>query len=85
MPKLSEFFGVSIYMYWRDHGPAHFHARYAGERASIAIEELGVIAGSLSPRVLGLVMEWASLHQDELREAWHRAVNNQPIGDIYPL
>lgn len=85
MPKLSEFFGVSIYMYWRDHGPPHFHARYAGERASIAIEELRVIAGNLSPRVLGLVMQWASIHQDELREAWRRAVNNQPIGDIDPL
>ena len=40
MPKLSEFFGIAIYMYWGDHGPPHFHARYGGEKASIAIEDV---------------------------------------------
>lgn len=85
MPKLSEFFGISIYMYWRDHGPPHFHARYGGEKASISIEDLTLLAGRLSPRALGLVMEWAALHQDELRDAWSRAVENQPIGKIEPL
>jgi hypothetical protein len=24
LPKISEFFGISIYMYWREHPPAHF-------------------------------------------------------------
>ena len=42
MPKLSEFFGIAIYMYWGDHGPPHFHARYGGEKASIAIGDLDV-------------------------------------------
>lgn len=60
MPKLSEFFGIAIYMYWGDHGPPHFHARYGGEKASIAIADLSVVAGGLSPRALGLVVEWAS-------------------------
>ncbi|MBI4546016.1 MAG: DUF4160 domain-containing protein [Gemmatimonadetes bacterium] len=85
MPKLSEFFGVAIYMYWGDHGTPHFHARYAGEKASIAIEDLSVLAGNLSPRALGLVVEWAALHQDELRLAWRRAMNNEPVGKIEPL
>ena len=85
MPKLSEFFGISVYMYWRDHGPPHFHARYGGEKVSIGIDDLSVLAGKLSPRALGLVMEWAALHQDELREAWRKASNHEPFGSIEPL
>ena len=67
-PKISEFFGITIYVYWRDHGPAHFHAMYAGEQATVSIEDLRVLTGRLSPRALGLVMEWAALHREELRE-----------------
>ena len=85
MPRLSEFFGISIYMYWGDHGPPHFHARYSGHKASITIEELSVMAGSLPPRVLGLVTEWGALHQDELRVAWEKASKKEPPGTIPPL
>jgi hypothetical protein len=85
VPKVSEFFGISIYVYWNEHGPAHFHARYGGERASIGIEDLAVLEGKLSPRVLGLVMEWAALHQDELRQVWQKAMNKEPLGTIAPL
>lgn len=85
MPKLSEFFGISIYVYWGDHPPPHFHARYGGEKASISIEDLSIVAGRLSPRALGLVMEWAALHQDELREVWKRAMKKEPLGTIDPL
>jgi hypothetical protein len=56
IPKLSEFFGIAIYMYWGDHGPPHFHARYGGEKASISIEDLSTLAGGLPPRALGLAM-----------------------------
>jgi len=54
VPKLSEFFGIAISMYWGDHGPPHFHARYGGQKASIAIADLSVVAGSLPPRALEL-------------------------------
>jgi hypothetical protein len=85
LPKLSEFFGIAIYMYWGDHGPPHFHARYGGEKASIAIEDLSMLAGSLPPRALGLVVEWAVLHRDELEVAWQKASNNEPLDPIEPL
>lgn len=85
MPKLSEFFGIAIYMYWGDHGPPHFHARYAGEKASIAIGDLSVMAGSLPPRALGLVVEWAALHRSELELAWQKASDNEPVDPIEPL
>lgn len=85
MPKLSEFFGIAIYMYWGDHGPPHFHARYGGEKASIAIDDLSVLAGDLPPRVLGLVVEWGALHKNELDLAWRKASENEPVDPIEPL
>lgn len=85
MPKLSEFFGIAIYMYWGDHGPPHFHARYGGKKASIAIEDLSILAGSLPPRALGLVVEWAALHRDELEVAWRKASRNETLDPIEPL
>jgi hypothetical protein len=85
LPKLSEFFGISIYVYWGDHGPPHFHVRYSGQKASVSIEELSVVEGKLAPRTLGLVMEWAALHQDELREAWRKASRFETPDPIEPL
>jgi hypothetical protein len=44
-----------------------------------------VIEGKLPARALGLVIEWAALHQGELRDAFTRAANSQPPGKIDPL
>ena len=30
MPSISKFFGITIYMYKKDHNPPHFHAICAG-------------------------------------------------------
>jgi hypothetical protein len=72
-------------MYFGDHPPPHFHARYGGQKAKIDIESLAIIEGSLPPRALGLVIEWASQHQDELREAFDRVASLQPPSRIEPL
>lgn len=85
MPKISEFFGISIYLYYRDHGPPHFHALYAGDEVLIRIDDLSILEGKLSPRALGLVIEWATLHQDELGEVWRQARAHQPLSRIEPL
>jgi len=37
MPRISSFFGIVIEMYFGDHPPPHFHARYSGESAKIEI------------------------------------------------
>ena len=85
MPELSRFFGIIVAMFYNDHPPPHFHVRYGGQKAIVSIETLAVIEGSLSPRVLGLVAEWASLHRDELRQDWQRAERHEPLKPIAPL
>jgi hypothetical protein len=85
MPEISRFYGIVIQMYFGDHPPPHFHARYAGQNAKIDIDALAVIEGKLPARALGLVIEWATLHQDELREAFSRAENSEVPGKIEPL
>ena len=72
-------------MYYDEHGVPHFHAEYAGARASIAVGTLAVLAGSLPPRALRLVQEWAELHQAELVANWERARAEAPLEPIPPL
>lgn len=38
MPLISEFYGISIYMYYEDHNPPHFHAIYNEHKALIDIQ-----------------------------------------------
>jgi hypothetical protein len=37
MPRVSEFYGIAIYLYYRDHVPPHFHAIYGEFEAEIEI------------------------------------------------
>jgi hypothetical protein len=84
MPEISRFFGIVITMYHREHGPAHFHVRYGGHRATVRIGD-GVVDGTLPRRVLSLVLEWWNLHRDELAENWTRAKERRPLVPIEPL
>ena len=72
-------------MYYNDHAPPHFHAKYAEYRAKIIIETLEVQKGELPRRALALILEWASLHRDELRSNWQRAQDGLPPKQIEPL
>ena len=85
MPEICRFFGIIIAIYYDDHNPPHFHARYGGQKVSIEIQTLKILDGEISPRSLGLVIEWAALHKKELLEVWGLARNNQPPFKIEPL
>ena len=85
MPEISRFYGIIIAMFHDEHNPPHFHARYGSDRISIRINDLSIIVGSLPPRALGIVMEWASIHQEELMQNWDRALNYQPLEPVEPL
>ena len=86
MPRISAFHGLAIYMYWNesDHPVAHFHASKGTLRASVALDG-SVLASRLDPRALGLVLEWAALHRDELQANWGRARRHEPLAAIPPL
>jgi hypothetical protein len=72
-------------MFYNEHLPPHFHATYGEFNAEISIRDLVIISGQIPPRVLGLVVEWASQHKLELLENWNRAENKQLLNKIDPL
>ncbi len=52
MPRVSQFNGIIIAMYYNDHNPPHFHVRYAGHEATIEIDTLDYLEGqAASPGV----------------------------------
>jgi hypothetical protein len=85
VPEISRFFGIVIKMFFDDHNPPHFHAEYADTVVLIDIRTLSVFSGRLPPRAMGLVIEWATLHQQELLADWHRAQAQQELRRIAPL
>jgi hypothetical protein len=82
MPRISEFFGIVIAMYYNDHAPPHFHARYAEHEAEIEIASLDLLNGSLPRRAMALVLEWAAVHRAELRINWEAARAGRPLARI---
>ena len=85
MPRISAFYGIVITMYWREHQPPHFHAKYGGIEAEYHLRDLTVLAGSLPRRADRLVREWAAMHESELAECWEKAQRREPLGTIAPL
>ncbi len=85
MPEISRFLGIIITMFFGDHNPPHFHVRYNQHRAMISIEDLAIIRGSLPPKALGLVVEWGSLHKNELEQNWSLAKAHKLPCTIEPL
>ena len=84
MPVISRFLGIIISMYWNDHLPPHFHAKYGEYEITINIAS-GVIEGKFPKRALKLVLEWYELHTDELKENWELCRQQESIKSIQPL
>jgi len=66
MPRVSAFYGIAIYIYYRDHQPPHFHAIYGAEEAAIEIATGAVIAGKLPRRARIMVEDWLAAHRAEM-------------------
>ena len=60
MPEISRFYGIVIRMYYDEHNPPHFHAKYGDEEGVIQIDALQLVQGSLPRRALNLVWIGAS-------------------------
>ena len=85
MPSICSFYGIVIWIYFNDHNPPHFHAEYGEHEILIKIEDLSIYAGYFPSRAFGLVMEWASLHREELMENWICAQSDLKLKKIQPL
>ncbi len=88
MPTISMFYGILVTLLYEDNNRHHlpyFHVRYQDSKASIAIEDGRVLAGSLPPKQLKLVEAWVELHRDELLADWELAVNGEEPFRIAPL
>lgn len=85
MPEISRFLGIVIAIYYKDHGLAHFHAKYSGQTAVFTIADLKLLEGVLPKRIVSLVLEWAFEHRDELMEDWELAAAGEPLKKISPL
>ena len=84
MPIISRFLGIIIAMYWDDHAPPHFHAKYAEYEITVNIHT-GVVEGKFPKRALRHVLEWYELHKDELIEDWKLCQNDEAPKPIEPL
>ncbi len=85
MPEISRFFGIIIRMYYDDHSPPHFHAIYGNDEAWVTIDPIQISRGELPTRATSMVIEWAAIHQEELKENWRRLRDDQPPQKVSPL
>ena len=85
MPTISTFYGILIQMFWNDHAPAHFHARYGEYNGIVDINALKMLEGDLPRRALNLIIDWAELHQEELLADWELCTQKLMPKKIEPL
>lgn len=85
MPQISQFYGIIITMYYNDHVPPHFHARYAERKAEFAITDGRLLAGDLPKRAETLVLDWLAIHRAELQANWDAMRADQVPQRIDPL
>ncbi len=84
MPELSRFYGLIIFMNYRDHNPPHFHAWYGDYKIIVTIEK-GIIEGKMPKRALKMLFDWLEMHKEELMENWELARAQEPLKKIEPL
>ncbi len=72
MPEIARFYGIIIKLFFGDHPPPHFHAVYGEYVGLFDIETLEMIEGDLPARAKKLVIEWAKIHKNELKEMWDK-------------
>jgi Domain of unknown function (DUF4160) len=76
------FYGISIQMFFADHDPPHFHARYGRAKALVRISDGKIIAGEIPPTAARLVRKWALARRAELEDNWNRAQVHRPLEKI---
>lgn len=85
MPEISRFYGIIIALYYNEHNPPHFHAKYGEFVAEIDIRTLQILNGNLPKRAKALVLEWADEHREDLILDWELARKMAKLNPIEPL
>lgn len=85
MPLIAKFYGISILIFYQEHNPPHFHAKYGGEIGIFDIQTGKLIIGQLPLHAKKLIREWFKLHQKELLVNWLKAKNGEQLQFITPL
>lgn len=88
MPTISMFYGILVAIMFEDndrHNLPHIHVRPSGQKASIAIEDGSVLAGSIPLKQLKMVQAWIEIHKDELFADWELALAGEQPFRIAPL
>lgn len=85
MPEVCRFYGIIIALYYNEHNPPHFHAKYGEFQAEIDIRTLQILNGELPKRAKTLVLEWADEHREELMLDWELARQQATLKAIEPL
>ena len=82
------FYGIVVLMYYFDnkkHRQPHVHVECGDDEAVISIPDGAILEGTFRTAKMKLVQAWIEIHQEELMQDWHRAVNGQAIFRIEPL
>jgi len=81
-------YGILVSIFFEDndrHSLPHIHVRYSGEKASVAIEDGRILAGSIPQKQLKMVQAWIEIHKDELFADWELAAAGEEPFRIAPL
>ncbi|MGB0454208.1 MAG: DUF4160 domain-containing protein [Bacteriovoracaceae bacterium] len=87
MPRISEVFGIAIYMYWFDnkrHKKPHIHAIFSGKQVVVSLDGR-ILAGSIGIRGNKIVQEFVLERRKELNEAWKLAIKGKDLPWIKPI
>lgn len=57
MPEICRFFGIIIFLYWKDHNPPHIHFTYGDYECSISVLDR-IVDGQAPAKVIAKVNEW---------------------------
>lgn len=84
MPEICRFYGIIIFLYWRDHNPPHIHFEYGGYQCTMSILDR-LVNGQAPAKVIAKVNEWVDLHEDEILTLWEKAQRGEALYKLEPL
>ena len=84
MPEIARFYGIIVYLLWKDHNPPHIHFSYGDYECVVNILD-GVVDGKAPAKVIAKVTEWVALHEAELLQLWEKAQRGEELHKVEPL